>query len=348
MSNSPIAVLQSNNLVERFANVSPAWMKHDAETGFALQILSSNDYLMKIATNNNESLLHAMAAVAGCGLSLNPAKREAYLVPRKGKVCFDPSYVGLCKLSTDTGAIVWVQARIVRKNDRFVLHDVDQKPTHEVESFGDRGEIVGVYCVAKIHDGSYLTGTMSIDEVHKIRNRSEAYKSNPERTPWYSDHEEMIKKTIVKRDSKMWPKSWNEPAEERLAKAIQESHNNENVKLVTSTPDVGSYSDAAKSYYDSLIESKQVTAALDMYVLSQTSSAPEMASLYNSFPAFNDLTKEQKAAGVQGITYYKKLIDELMFKGEEMFESMLTEFMDGGSIDELSQAAQDLIRSRAS
>lgn len=340
-----LAVLQGDKLVERFGNVAPSWMKHDAEAGFAIQILSANDYLMGIATKNNDSLLYAMANVAACGLSLNPAKKEAYLVPRKGKICFDPSYMGLCKLSTDTGSVVWVQARIVKENDEFTLHDVGSAPHHKVDPFSDRGEIVGVYCVAKIHDGSYLTGTMSIDEVHKIRDRSEAYKSNPKKTPWFTDHEEMIKKTIVKRDKKMWPVSNNHEAEERLAQAVQASHDNENVILVTSTPDVGSYSDEAKSYYDSLITAGD---ALGMYTLSQTALVPELNQLYHSFPLDRELTKEQKADGIKGKGHYQKIVDDLMFRGKEEHESWLTEFMDGGDISELSQSAQDLITSRAS
>ena len=79
--------------------------------------------------------------------------------------------------------------------------------------FGNRGEIVGVYCTVKTSGGDYLTECMSIDEVYSIRNRSESYKRNS--GPWVTDAGEMIKKTVVKRANKYWPKV------ERLSNAIE-------------------------------------------------------------------------------------------------------------------------------
>ena len=122
-----LAILKSDKLVAKFEQVAPGWMNYESEFGFALQQLGANDYTKKIAENNPESLLHAMANVAACGLSLNPAKKECYLVPRKGKVCLDPSYMGLCKLLTDTGSIKWIQTKLVHEKDTFVVHGVDEK-----------------------------------------------------------------------------------------------------------------------------------------------------------------------------------------------------------------------------
>jgi len=337
-------ILKGNELIERFADVSPSWMEYKAEMGFAVQILGANSYLAEIAQKNPSSLQQAMTNVAACGLSLNPALKEAYLVPRKGKVCFDPSYMGLCKLATDTGSVVWVQTRVVKENDEFILHDIGQPPTHNVDPFSERGAVTGVYCVAKIHDGSFLTGTMSIAEVYAIRARSEAYKADPKKTPWFTDEEEMIKKTIAKRDKKMWPRSNNHEAERRLAKAVQTSHDNEDVILATSSPDLGQYTDEAKAYFDQVLESKD---ALEMFVLSETTSANEFAGLHNSFPKSNDLSKEQKEAGVKGRGHYKEVVNGMLSAGKKEFETYLEEFQQGGDITDLSETAQELIESRA-
>ncbi|MBW4954009.1 recombinase RecT, partial [Klebsiella pneumoniae] len=90
--------------------------------------------------------------------------------------------------------------------------------THNFQPFAtDRGAIVGVYCVAKTIDGDYLTDVMTIGEVYDIRDRSDAWKawvSKKKSCPWVTDEGEMIKKTIVKRSSKMWPKT------ERLDQAV--------------------------------------------------------------------------------------------------------------------------------
>jgi recombinational DNA repair protein RecT len=259
-----------------------------------------------------------MSNVAQCGLSLNPAKKEAYLVPRKGTVCFDPSYMGLCKLATDTGSIKWIQAKLVHDKDKFVMHGVDEKPTHEHSPFGDRGPIVGVYSCALTVDGSYLTETMSIDDVYAIRDRSEAYKKNPQKTPWFTDEGEMIKKTCVKRQHKMLPRSDNHEAERRLAQAVQISHDNEEIILATSNPEIRDYSDEQKEFYDELISSGN---ALGMYVFQSTNDPGINSNLYNSF---------EKGS----VTQYKRIVDDLYQRGASIFEDYLNRFRELQELDD--------------
>ncbi len=190
----------------------------DREAEFALQALYGNDYAMKIANSNRQSVINAVVNIAAIGISLNPAKKQAYLVPRDGKICLDISYMGLMDLAIDSGSIRWGQAELVYENDTFCLNGVDQQPTHRRDPFGkDRGEIVGVYVVVKTADGDYLTGAMSVDEMNSIRDRSSAWKawiSKQKSCPWLTDWGEMAKKTVVKREYKYWPKT------ERLASAI--------------------------------------------------------------------------------------------------------------------------------
>lgn len=193
-------------------------MDFDREAGFALQILRSNEYLANVARSNRDSLHAAITNVAAIGISLNPAEKLAYLVPRKKAVCLDISYMGLLDIAQSSGAIRWGQAVIVREKDTFELQGIDKEPKHVYQPFGDRGEIIGVYVVVKTQDGDYLTHCMKLSEVYAIRDRSEAwkaYKADPKKTcPWVTDEPEMIKKTCVKQGSKYWPKR------ERLDAAI--------------------------------------------------------------------------------------------------------------------------------
>lgn len=193
-------------------------VKFEREAEFAIQILSGNDYAMKLAFGNRQSVINAVTNLAAIGLSLNPARKLAYLVPRDGRICLDISYIGLVELAVASGSVRWAKAELVRAGDRFQLNGLDKLPTHDFQPFAtDRGEIVGVYCVAKTADGDYLTDTMSIAEVNDIRDRSSAWRAwvdKKKKCPWVTDEGEMIKKTIVKRASKMWPKT------ERLDQAI--------------------------------------------------------------------------------------------------------------------------------
>ena len=189
------------------------------ESQFAMQALSKNKYLMSVALNNQQSLVSAVINVAAIGISLNPAEKEAYLVPRDGGICLDISYMGLMRLATDTGQISWVQSSVVYEKDHFQIVGLDKQPEHRFNSFDkERGEAVGVYVTAKLASGDYLTDTMTTDEINEIRDKSQghiAFMAKKARSSIWNDHwGEMAKKTVVKRASKYWPKS------ERLDHAI--------------------------------------------------------------------------------------------------------------------------------
>lgn len=200
---------------DSFASVlSDRSINFDREAEFALQTLYSNDYAMKIAMQNRASVIAAVVNIAAIGISLNPAKRQAYLVPRDGKICLDISYMGLMDLAIDSGSIRWGQAELVYESDVFELVGVDKEPVHKRAPFArDRGQVVGVYVVVKTVDGDYLTDTMSREEIDGIMARSQSVKSGKS-SPWKTDWGEMAKKTVVKRAYKYWPKT------ERLDTAI--------------------------------------------------------------------------------------------------------------------------------
>ncbi|WP_431311320.1 recombinase RecT [Morganella morganii] len=185
-----------------------------------MQIFANNDYLATTAINNLVSVRSAIMNIAAIGISLNPAQKLAYLVPRDRKVCLDISYMGLMHIAQQSGAIKWCQSSIVRKNDNFQLTSIDTAPRHEYNAFApaeERGDIVGAYVVVKTDDGDYLTHTMPIADIYAIRDRSsawKAWKSKQKSCPWVTDEEQMILKTVVKQAAKYWPRR------ERLDQAI--------------------------------------------------------------------------------------------------------------------------------
>lgn len=189
-----------NVLVDRSINF-------EREAGFAIQILTSGDYIAKLASSDKQSVVNAVTNIAAIGISLNPAKKQAYLVPRKGKICLDISYMGLIDLAVQAGSILWAQADLVYANDAFTLNGFDKPPTHSFNPFSkDRGDVVGAYVVVKTASGDYLTDCMSVEEINAIKNRSESVKAGKS-SPWDTDYGEMAKKTVVKRAYKYWPKT---------------------------------------------------------------------------------------------------------------------------------------------
>ena len=312
----------------RFREVAPQSMKYEAEKGFAIQHLMNNDYLMKVAMENQASLVQAVTNVAAIGLSLNPAEKQAYLIPRnikengkwKSKVFLEPSYMGLIKLATDSGSIEWVQSACVYSQDTFVDNGVGEKPTHQYNAFSkDRGAFVGVYCVAKTHTGDYLTTIMDADAISSIMERSETVKKYREKNntgfggPWISDFNEMAKKTCIRNAFKTWPRT-----NERLAEAVHLSNENEGFEPLLTSPNIMDYTAEQKSYYDQLIEKSD---ALEMYVLLSNIEETVRNNLYHSFEK-----------GTKG--KYQQIVDNLYKSGFSIFEDCIQSMNDGAAAND--------------
>jgi len=188
----------------------------EREAGFAIQLLSASEYAMGIARSNPQSVINAVTNIAAIGISLNPAGKLAYLVPRDNAIRLDISYMGLMHIAIASGSVCWAQAKLVHQRDLFELRGYDQPPLHQYAPFGDRGNVIGVYVVAKLPSGDYLTDEMSLAEVKEIRDRSSAWKAwttKKKSCPWVTDPGEMTRKTVVKRAYKYWPKAaaWTGP-----------------------------------------------------------------------------------------------------------------------------------------
>ncbi|MEG2665152.1 MAG: RecT family recombinase [Hafnia sp.] len=216
MSNIVEFVKQQEPLfVGAVTDQSVTWAK---ESQFAIQYFQRNDYLAKTALSNPTSAQNAIINVAAIGITLNPASKLAYLVPRDGMVCLDISYMGLLHLAQSTGSIKWGQCKLVYSNDTYESNGLDTAPTHKYNAFGDRGDVVGGYCTVKTADGDYLTEEMSLAEIKATEATSKAKNG-----PWKNFWEEMARKTIVKRASKYWPRA------ERLDNAIHVINEDEGV-----------------------------------------------------------------------------------------------------------------------
>lgn len=182
----------------RITAASP--VQYAQEAHFALQQLAANSYLLGIAQNNPDSLRAALLNVAATGLSLNPVKKQAYLIPRNKSVVLDISYMGILHVAQMSGAIEWGQARIVRAGHTFRLTGINQAPIHEYNPFENddaAGAIVGAYAVVKLPGGDFLTHCLNMDALLRIRSRSESFKSG-KNSPWLTDPEPMMKKSAVR------------------------------------------------------------------------------------------------------------------------------------------------------
>jgi phage RecT family recombinase len=159
-----------------------------------------------------------VSKAAGLGLLLDPQLGEAYMVvaynykTRQQEPQLRVGYKGVIKLARQAGNVEAIYAHEVCQNDKIVCHmGTDKKLVHEPVLFSERGKVIGYYAVIKYKDGAFDFEPMSVQQVHAIRDRSDAWKAFSEgkikSTPWSTDEDEMSKKTVLRRLLKRQPQS---------------------------------------------------------------------------------------------------------------------------------------------
>jgi recombination protein RecT len=192
------------------------------ESLFATQAITANETLSKC---NVQTIQDSIVNVASIGLTLNPAMGYAYLVPEKGRCGLKVSFKGLLKIANESGSIVWAKAEVVRQSDVFTYKGPCDKPTHEINPFsGDRGPMVGVYCIAKTFDGDYLVDLMDLDEINKIKGCAKT------KYVWDKWPEEMAKKAVIKRAAKQWPRKDQNNRLDTAIKVINDTEGSEAIE----------------------------------------------------------------------------------------------------------------------
>ena len=290
-------------------------LNFEAEAGFAIQALIGNEYALGIAQRNRQSVINAVVNIAAIGISLNPAKKQAYLVPRDGKICLDISYMGLMDLAMQSGSIRWAQCALVYSEDVFTLNGLDKQPDHKFNPFAkDRGSLIGVYAVVKTSDGDYLTHAMDIASVYDIRDRSSAWKAWVEKKrkcPWVTDEGEMVRKTCIKQAYKYWPKG---EKSDKLDNAIHYLNDQAGEGLHIDTPlpdlripattgamesltvDVQSYIRELAEKIISIYEIYDVNAALEQ-IISESMDDQQKVALWTLLPSdMRAALKKEQAA----------------------------------------------------
>ena len=180
-----------------------------------------------VAAQDNPTILQCEAAtvfksvrrLAAAGLV--PDGREAALVPFNTKVkdaqgnekwikaCQAmPMVFGLIKMARRSGDVKDIRAHLVYQNEidqgrfAYIIGD-EESLTHDPILFGDKGEMVGGYAIAKLSDGTLVREFMDKDEIDRIRKLGAINRNKNEPVGIWKDHyPEMAKKTIIRRLTK--------------------------------------------------------------------------------------------------------------------------------------------------
>jgi recombination protein RecT len=159
------------------------------------------------------SIRSAVENIAFTGLTLNPAMKLAYLIPRKGKAIFEAGYGGLVKILTDSGSVKKVAAVVVYEDEEFEYNAATRMVVKHEQKYAKTEKehmarkVIGAYSCATLTDGSLDYEFMPGWELDKIKSKSDG--ANSQYSPWQESNwaDEMRKKTVIKRHYKYLPKS---------------------------------------------------------------------------------------------------------------------------------------------
>lgn len=338
MSNAKQLIELVHEQQDRFTKLDKAngnLLDFAQECLFARQQILKNDYTLKVAGNNPNSLQAAILNVAAIGISLNPANAHAYLVPRDGQICLDVSFRGLVKLATDSGAIKWAKVELVYENDEFVWLGPAQQPEHRADPFSDRGTLKGGYCIAKLPDGEMLVEVMKVEEINKVRDTSKAFQNN--KGPWVDWPEEMAKKTIIKRAYKSWPQT---PNRQRMDEAVSVLHETEGT----------AYTLEQQAEFMGYVQSDD---ALGLYTMSRRTPQHVWTALFNSFEHGQKTSGKQKVRDLEnkGLAIITEYAESLAGRAEDQdapgAQELLAELSEEQReivLERLPEEQQDFIR----
>lgn len=192
-----------------FKMALPKHIPAERFTRNAVTVINSNPDLLS-SDIDRRSLYASVMKAAQDGLVLD--NREAALVTFKTKdgkqVQYMPMVAGILKKMRNTGEIATISTGLVYQNEfdqgRFEYIKGDTESLrHEPILFGDKGELIGVYAVVTLKDGSKVREFMDMKQIDKVKASSRS--KNSDYGPWNKWFEEMCLKSVLRRVSKLCP-----------------------------------------------------------------------------------------------------------------------------------------------
>ncbi|HEK0657708.1 TPA: recombinase RecT [Proteus mirabilis] len=227
MSSSDI-VQGSKTVSNIIASVKPKFVKNSVnensffiEAIYAKNQVDNNTKLMDIALNNPASFKTAFLQLATTSLTLDPAQKLAYLVPRNKRIILDVSYLGLIKMAIEAQMCKNLIVELVFEKDEFTFNGRRTPPTHNFDPFADVGNIIidqtdkgsigergnfrGVYVDYLLNDDSHMIFFVTRRDLASARMSSASWLYKPNDSPWTYFPTQMIRKTAIKSSIHLLP-----------------------------------------------------------------------------------------------------------------------------------------------
>lgn len=225
------------------ASVAGQYMTPERFLRLAINCIKKTPKLMEC---DPQSVLGSFMASAALGLEPNTVLQQAYLIPYgvRGKLpgtnewgvthydCqFQIGYRGFITLAHRSPHVLTLEAEAVHEGDHFDHLKGSRSFLEYRKALRDRGELIGAFAFSKIEGGGEAATVLPLDEIHKIRSRSETYqalirgadkqglkdwekKKAEEKlagTPWVMWEDDMSAKSAIKKHAKQLPMNPGDP-----------------------------------------------------------------------------------------------------------------------------------------
>jgi recombination protein RecT len=159
---------------------------------------------MQMAPDLAECTFESMwiALLKACRDQLLPDGVQGAIVPFKRQATWIPMYRGLLNRFERSGHYKWIAAGFHRQGDRGWRVWIDEHGQHFLHEPDSDGKVIETYACATTLSGAFFISIVSEDEMKRIRAVSRAQRED---SPWQKWPEEMMKKTALRRLTKILP-----------------------------------------------------------------------------------------------------------------------------------------------
>ncbi len=194
MGNEIELYMRSEAVMSQFAEVLG---KDNAASYISSVLLTvANDPTGKLQQCTPQSIFVAAMRAATLRLSVDASKRQAYIVPIKGKAVFWPGYKGFYDMAVRTGQYRYINVGKIYEGEEVIEDRITGLHTIGGSRTGDK--VIGWLGAFEMVNGFRKTLYMTVEQIHAHAKRYNPNNYSNEQSIWRKDPEAMERKTVLR------------------------------------------------------------------------------------------------------------------------------------------------------
>ena len=225
--------LDDARVKDGLAAVAGRFLSPDRLLRLCINAVKKNPLLLKC---DPQTVLGGMMTTAALGLEPNTIQQLAFLIPyannrrvgnewKKVYECqFQVGARGFVALAYRSPRVKTLRAEAIHDGDLFDHMMGSEEFLKFSKALKDRGELIGAFCHVHLADDFETACVLPLDEIHKIRSKSETWRtltravenaendkerakalSKLQETPWFMWEDDMAAKSAIKKHAKQLP-----------------------------------------------------------------------------------------------------------------------------------------------